>query len=83
MEVLIEANTGPGEPEQATTFHVRLETHREWMDSDTAGPGAVRRALSFWTRLHGVLSLELAGHFTGMKFDPGLLIDDELAELTA
>ncbi len=81
MEVLIEANAALGEPESATTFHVHLETHREWVDSDTVGTGAVRRALSFWTRLHGVLSLELAGHFTGMKFDPGLLIDDELAEL--
>ncbi|MBM7773829.1 hypothetical protein JOD54_004033 [Actinokineospora baliensis] len=30
-------------------------------------------------RLHGVLSLELAGHFTGMGFDPALLIADELA----
>lgn len=24
-------------------------------------------AMAFWTRLHGVLSLELAGHFTGME----------------
>jgi WHG domain-containing protein len=32
-----------------------------------------RRALTFWTRLHGVISLEVAGHFTGMKFDPALL----------
>jgi AcrR family transcriptional regulator len=31
---------------------------------------ALDRALTFWTRLHGVLSLELAGHFTGMAFDP-------------
>ncbi|MEU7857038.1 hypothetical protein [Nonomuraea sp. NPDC049141] len=28
-----------------------------------------------------MLSLELAGHFTGMKIDPGLLIDDELNAL--
>ncbi|WP_370940566.1 TetR/AcrR family transcriptional regulator [Amycolatopsis sp. cg13] len=83
MEVLIQANSALGEPESATTFHVHLETHREWVDSDTVGTGAVRRALSFWTRLHGVLSLELAGHFTGMKFDPALLIDDELADLKA
>ncbi|MEI5520916.1 TetR/AcrR family transcriptional regulator [Streptomyces brasiliscabiei] len=31
---------------------------------------ALHRALTFWTRLHGALSLELAGHFTGMDFDP-------------
>lgn len=39
------------------------------------------RALTFWTRVHGVLSLELAGHFTGMKFDPALLFADEVNSL--
>ncbi|MFG2128771.1 TetR/AcrR family transcriptional regulator [Streptomyces sp. NPDC048751] len=34
-------------------------------------------ALRFWTRLHGVLSLELAGHFTGMDFDPASLFSEE------
>jgi hypothetical protein len=29
-----------------------------------------------------VLSLELAGHFAGMRFDPALLIDEEVAALT-
>ncbi|MFE4047828.1 hypothetical protein [Streptomyces sp. YIM B13518] len=36
-----------------------------------------RRALSFWTRPHGVLSLEPAGHFTGTGFDPAVLYDAE------
>ncbi|WP_328413247.1 WHG domain-containing protein [Nocardia sp. NBC_00403] len=35
------------------------------------------------TRLHGVLSLELAGHFSGMEFDPALLFADELNTLLA
>ncbi|MGV9675598.1 TetR/AcrR family transcriptional regulator [Nocardia sp. NPDC003482] len=39
------------------------------------------RALSFWTRVHGVLSLELAGHFAGMDFDPALLFDAEVRTL--
>jgi len=69
------------EPERATTFHVHLESHREWMESDTVPTASLHRALAFWTRLHGVLSLELAGHFAGMKFDPALLIDDELKPL--
>ncbi|MEU8362171.1 TetR/AcrR family transcriptional regulator [Nonomuraea sp. NPDC048882] len=47
-----------------------------------APPAALRRALTFWTRLHGVLSLELAGHFTGMDFDPALLYAAELDALT-
>jgi hypothetical protein len=41
----------------------------------------VHRALSFWTRLQGVLSLELAGHLTPLGFDPGLLLAEEVADL--
>ncbi|RZS30549.1 TetR family transcriptional regulator [Herbihabitans rhizosphaerae] len=42
---------------------------------------ASRRALSFWTRVHGVLSLELAGHFAGMDVDPAQLFADEVDTL--
>lgn len=52
-------------------------------DGHPAPPEALRRALAFWTRLHGVLSLELAGHFTGMGFDPALMFAAELADLSA
>ncbi|MFD9124833.1 TetR/AcrR family transcriptional regulator [Kitasatospora sp. NPDC059571] len=44
-------------------------------------PRAQDRALAFWTRLHGVLSLELAGHFTGMDLDPALLYTAEAESL--
>ncbi|WP_218107052.1 TetR-like C-terminal domain-containing protein [Micromonospora haikouensis] len=33
--------------------------------STWAPAAALRRTLAFWTRLHGVLSLELAGQFVG------------------
>ncbi|MFD5757898.1 TetR-like C-terminal domain-containing protein, partial [Streptomyces sp. NPDC127044] len=46
-----------------------------------APPATLHRALAFWTRLHGVLSLELAGHFTGMGFDPERFYEAELADL--
>ncbi|SDK68774.1 TetR/AcrR family transcriptional regulator [Streptomyces indicus] len=46
-----------------------------------AGPGAEARALRFWTRLHGVLSLELAGHFAGMDLDPAELYAAEVRSL--
>ncbi|MEU6281597.1 TetR/AcrR family transcriptional regulator [Streptomyces sp. NPDC047028] len=68
---------GPGDPLVA-----HLAEHRGWAGDHPAPPAALRRALSFWTRLHGVLSLELAGHFTGMEFDPELLFGAELAGLT-
>jgi hypothetical protein len=47
------------------------------------GSDAVRRSLVFWTRLHGVLSLEVAGHFTGMAFDPALLYAEEVESVVA
>ncbi|MET7336755.1 TetR-like C-terminal domain-containing protein [Nonomuraea sp. NPDC005650] len=51
------------------------------VDGHPAPPAILHRALSFWTRLHGVLSLELAGHFAGTGFDPALLFAAELDDL--
>ncbi|MFE0028340.1 TetR/AcrR family transcriptional regulator [Amycolatopsis sp. NPDC059021] len=42
---------------------------------------ATRHAMAFWTRVHGVLSLELAGHFAGMDLDPAALFESELDSL--
>lgn len=69
---------GPGTP-----FDAHLEGHRTWAAGHPAPPAVLRRALACWTRLHGVLSLELAGHFTGMEFDPALLFAAELDDLLA
>ncbi|MFK0156282.1 TetR/AcrR family transcriptional regulator [Streptomyces sp. NPDC090499] len=68
-------------PPVSAGFTAHLSQHREWAGGHPAPPGVLRRALAFWTRLHGVLSLELAGHFTGMGFDPDRLFDAEVAEL--
>ncbi|WP_405877174.1 TetR/AcrR family transcriptional regulator [Streptomyces sp. NBC_01136] len=67
----------------ATPFDAHLEGHRQWADGHPAPPEVLHRALAFWTRLHGVLSLELAGHFTGMGFDPALMFAAELDKLSA
>jgi AcrR family transcriptional regulator len=45
------------------------------------GGAALRRGVTCWTRLHGLLGLELAGHFAGMGFDPALLYDAEVDAL--
>ncbi|MCO5974075.1 TetR/AcrR family transcriptional regulator [Actinoallomurus soli] len=68
-----------GHPDARLEAH--LAEHRQWADGHPAPPAALRRALRFWTRLHGILSLELAGHFTGMGFDPAELYDSELRHL--
>ncbi|MEV6335400.1 TetR-like C-terminal domain-containing protein [Nocardia vinacea] len=65
----------------ATPFDTHLENHRRWAADHSVPTATLHRAVSFWTRLHGVLSLELAGHFTGMEFDPALLFADELDTL--
>ncbi|MEU3459361.1 TetR/AcrR family transcriptional regulator [Streptomyces sp. NPDC006733] len=65
----------------ATPFDAHLDDHRQWAEGHPAPAAALHRALAFWSRLHGVLSLELAGHFTGMGFDPALLYEAELDDL--
>ncbi|WP_410584417.1 TetR/AcrR family transcriptional regulator [Amycolatopsis sp. lyj-108] len=82
MTVLLEASRAITVDKPETPFDEHLDGHRDWAGDDPAPSATLHRALAFWTRLHGVLSLELAGHFTGMKFDPGLLIADELDDLT-
>ncbi|MFJ2648030.1 TetR/AcrR family transcriptional regulator [Streptomyces sp. NPDC087420] len=67
----------------ATPFETHLEDHRQWAGDHPASAVALHRGLIFWTRLHGVLSLELAGHFAGMGFDSGLLFAAELDDLSA
>jgi AcrR family transcriptional regulator len=64
-------------PPAAAAFDRHLAAHRQWAVSHPAPPDVLRRALTFWTRLHGVISLEVAGHFTDMKFDPALLYSAE------
>ncbi len=82
MAVLLEACRAITVDKPETPFDKHLEGHRDWAGDDPATSATLHRALAFWTRLHGVLSLELAGHFTGMKFDTDLLIADELDDLT-
>lgn len=43
--------------------------------------GALRLAIMGWTRLHGVVSLEVEGQFTLMGIDPGLLFQAEVESL--
>ncbi|OPG10733.1 TetR family transcriptional regulator [Streptomyces sp. GKU 895] len=81
MATLLDACAASPSSGPATPFDAHLEDHRDWADGHPAPPAALHRALAFWTRLHGVLSLELAGHFTGMGIDPAQLFAAELADL--
>ncbi|MEV0222475.1 TetR/AcrR family transcriptional regulator [Streptomyces sp. NPDC050704] len=83
MATLLDACAALPADTPATPLDEHLEGHRQWAGGHPAPPAALRRALSFWTRLHGALSLELAGHFTGMGFDPALLFTAEVELLSA
>ncbi len=87
MSVLLDACTaagpGPAPGAEPHGFEGHLAGHRVWAASHPdAPPSALRLALAFWTRMHGVLSLELAGHFAGMGLDPALLFEAEVDGLT-
>ncbi|MET9295974.1 TetR/AcrR family transcriptional regulator [Streptomyces sp. NPDC003077] len=83
MSTLLDACTALAPDGPSARLSLHLQHHRDWADGHPAPPAALHRALTFWTRLHGILSLELAGHFTNMGFDPALLFAAELDELLA
>jgi len=60
-----------------------LADHSTWAGPHSARPENVHRALICWTRLHGVLSLEVSGQFHGMGFDPALLYAAEVEAIAA
>ncbi|MFF8030638.1 TetR/AcrR family transcriptional regulator [Streptomyces sp. NPDC016626] len=85
MGILLDAARRAGaraDSHDGTALGAHLARHRQWAGDHPADPAALGRALSFWSRLHGVLSLELAGHFAGMGFDPAVLYGAELDRLT-
>jgi AcrR family transcriptional regulator len=47
------------------------------------GPATALRAVLTWSRLHGLVSLEIAGNFASMGIDPDQVFEAQLATLTA
>jgi AcrR family transcriptional regulator len=94
MSVLIAAQMQTEDPtgvafDRLDTQFIRWAAHDEqiahWLASVAGSPdngAALRRGVVLWTRLHGVIGLEVAGHFAGMEFDPATLLDAELTLLS-
>ncbi|MBA3947345.1 MAG: TetR/AcrR family transcriptional regulator [Herpetosiphonaceae bacterium] len=61
-------------------LEAQLATWVRATDPHMVGP-VFRRGLVWWTRLHGLISLEVEGHFASMGFDPALLYDTEIDAL--
>ena len=45
------------------------------------GPTTALHAILIWSRLHGFVSLEIAGNYASMGIDPNHLFDAELSVL--
>jgi AcrR family transcriptional regulator len=76
LDALADRDPGP-----VTAFDEHLDGHREWAGRDDAPAGTLRAALGLWARLHGLISLEIAGHFTNMGFDTGQFFESELDDM--
>ncbi|WP_432902559.1 TetR/AcrR family transcriptional regulator [Micromonospora matsumotoense] len=81
MATIVDAYHRRDVPPTGRRIEAHLDSHRGWAVDPAVPAATLRQALAFWTRVHGVLSLELAGHFAGMGFDPALLFDDEIDDL--
>ncbi len=72
----------PATDPRLSTLDAQFAARARETDQQIPGP-VLRRGITWWTRLHGLLSLEIEGHLTGMGFDPALLYDAEVDVLLA
>jgi|SRR5271166_3581341 len=69
--------SGPG-PAVPPRLRAQLEAWRARSAAPALPSATLLRAMLAWTRLHGVLSLELDGHLTATGIDPALLYEAEV-----
>jgi len=84
MRVLMELTAAldpPGPPR--TPLDDQIAIWRQHMGVPAGSPAAARLALATWTRLHGVLSLEVSNQFQLTGVDPTLIYQAEVDALLA
>jgi AcrR family transcriptional regulator len=59
----------------------QLEAWHQRSTETALPPSTLRLGMTCWTRLHGVLSLEIDGHLSATNVDPGLLYLAEVDDL--
>ncbi|MCI2419374.1 TetR/AcrR family transcriptional regulator [Saccharopolyspora sp. K220] len=80
LEVL--ADLAPeGLPAQRSALDRQLTAWRELRGGPVSPPAVLQRGLQAWTRLHGLVSLEIEGQFVGMGIDPAPLFRAEVESL--
>jgi AcrR family transcriptional regulator len=62
-------------------LRAQLEAWTRRVGGEELAPATLLRGVVFWSRLHGLVSLELDHHLASMQLDPELLYRAELAEL--
>lgn len=82
LDVLTEAVPEPaGQPGDALDRQLA-----RWADNRErpgTAPAVALRAVLAWSRLHGLVSLEIGGNFASMGIDPQLLFEAEVAAILA
>jgi hypothetical protein len=68
-------------PDLPAELRAELETWTKRVGGRRRPPAVLLRGVVFWSRLHGMISLELDGHLASMQLDAELLYRSELAEL--
>lgn len=81
MTPLVESSTPGSGPEQLLAD--QLDAWAESRDDGGVDLRVARLGFAAWTRLHGVVSLELGGHLGQTGIDPGLLYESEVTALVA
>ena len=67
--------------EPPADLRAELDAWTERVGGPQVAPAVLLRGVIFWSRLHGLISLELDRHLASMQLDPELLYRAELAEL--
>jgi len=85
MNELLATLRGLGDPVVAPPGQPLAAQLSAWAQAHgfAVDPAIALRAVLIWSRLHGVVSLEIAGNFASMGLDPGQIFEAELATLTA
>jgi AcrR family transcriptional regulator len=78
LSVLAEVSGSPSAAAVPSGLHTQLEAWHARSGASALPPDILLRALLAWTRLHGVLSLELDGHLTATGIDPALVYQAEV-----
>ena len=86
MEVILDAIEGLPKsrkptPDPPAELRAELETWTTRVGGRVRPPAILLHGVIFWSRVHGMISLELDGHLASMQLDAELLYRSELAAL--